>query len=45
MTHAAYSAGERAKHGISDGLICPSVGLETVTDLINDLDQVFEHLS
>ncbi len=28
MTHASYGAEERARHGISDGLIRMSVGLE-----------------
>jgi hypothetical protein len=31
MTHATYSAAERAEHGISDGLIRMSVGLEDTT--------------
>ena len=39
MTHAVYSPVERAAHGISDGLIRLSVGLEDVEDLLGDLDQ------
>jgi methionine-gamma-lyase len=39
MTHAAYSAEERATHGISDGLIRMSVGLENTDDILDDLDQ------
>lgn len=39
MTHAVYSPEERAAHGISDGLIRLSVGLEDVEDLLGDLDQ------
>ncbi|HET6935232.1 MAG TPA: methionine gamma-lyase [Candidatus Angelobacter sp.] len=39
MTHSAYTAEERAAHGISDGLIRLSVGLENVEDIWNDLDQ------
>ena len=39
MTHASYGAEERAKHGISDGLIRMSVGLENVEDIIDDLAQ------
>ncbi|QAV22460.1 methionine gamma-lyase [Proteus hauseri] len=39
MTHATYSAEERQRHGISDGLIRLSIGLEDVEDLIADLDQ------
>jgi methionine-gamma-lyase len=37
MTHASYSAQERQKAGISDGLIRLSVGIENVDDLIQDL--------
>ncbi|MBG3130795.1 methionine gamma-lyase [Proteus mirabilis] len=39
MTHATYSAEERQRHGISDGLIRLSIGLEDVEDLIADLKQ------
>ncbi|OAT34594.1 methionine gamma-lyase [Proteus myxofaciens ATCC 19692] len=39
MTHATYTAQERQKHGISDGLIRLSIGLEDVEDLIADLKQ------
>lgn len=39
MTHATYSAEERQRHGISDGLIRLSIGLEDVDDLIADLEQ------
>jgi cystathionine gamma-lyase len=41
MSHASYAAADRAKHGISDGLIRLSVGLEAVEDLQADLDQAF----
>lgn len=37
MTHSTYSAEERAAHGISEGLIRLSVGLEEVEDIIADL--------
>uniref|UniRef100_UPI0035B19841 PLP-dependent transferase n=1 Tax=Aestuariivirga sp. TaxID=2650926 RepID=UPI0035B19841 len=37
MTHALYSAEERVRHGISDGLIRLSVGLETTEDLLEDI--------
>ena len=37
MTHSTYSPEERAKHGISDGLIRLSVGLESVEDVLADL--------
>lgn len=39
MTHATYSVEERQRHGISDGLIRLSIGLEDVEDLIDDLKQ------
>ena len=39
MTHANVAPEERARLGISDGLIRLSVGLETPADLIADLDQ------
>jgi len=37
MTHSTYTAEERARHGISDGLIRLSVGLENPDDLLDDL--------
>ncbi|MEM8668457.1 MAG: PLP-dependent aspartate aminotransferase family protein [Planctomycetota bacterium] len=39
MSHASYDAADRAKFGISDGLIRLSVGLEAFEDLQADLDQ------
>ncbi|MFC2968017.1 methionine gamma-lyase [Acidimangrovimonas pyrenivorans] len=39
MTHSTYTAEERAEHGISDGLIRLSVGLEDVADILADLEQ------
>jgi O-acetylhomoserine/O-acetylserine sulfhydrylase-like pyridoxal-dependent enzyme len=39
MTHASVPADERKTLGISDNLVRLSVGLETVEDLIADLDQ------
>ncbi len=41
MSHASYDAADRAKHGITDGLIRLSVGLEAVEDLKADLEQAF----
>ncbi|TVS03195.1 MAG: methionine gamma-lyase [Rhodobacteraceae bacterium] len=38
MTHSTYTPEERAMHGIGDGLIRLSVGLEDVADILNDLD-------
>jgi methionine-gamma-lyase len=37
MTHSTYSPKERAEHGIAEGLVRLSVGLEGVQDLIDDL--------
>lgn len=39
MSHASYDAADRAAHGITDGLIRLSVGLEDFEDLRADLDQ------
>ena len=38
MTHALYGAEERARYGISDGLIRLSAGLENTGDLLEDLE-------
>jgi len=38
-THVSFSADERERLGIGDGLIRLSIGIETVADLIADLDQ------
>jgi cystathionine beta-lyase/cystathionine gamma-synthase len=42
MSHASYAAADRAKYGITDGLIRLSVGLEAFEDLRDDLQQAFE---
>ncbi len=42
MSHASYDATDRAKHGIADGLIRLSVGLESLEDLQADLQVAFE---
>jgi len=39
MTHSTYTPEERAAHGISEGLVRLSVGLETLDDLLADIDQ------
>ena len=39
MTHSTYSPEERAAHGIADGLIRLSVGLEDIGDILADLEQ------
>jgi len=45
MSHASYDAADRAAHGITDGLIRLSVGLEDVSDLQADLDQALSPAS
>ena len=39
MTHSTYTPEERAEHGISEGLVRLSVGLEEVEDILGDLEQ------
>jgi len=39
MTHFSVPRESRVKYGITDGLIRMSVGMETVSDIIADLDQ------
>ncbi|MFV1464726.1 methionine gamma-lyase [Phaeobacter sp. JH20_36] len=39
MTHSTYTPEERAEHGIAEGLLRMSVGLEGVDDIIDDLMQ------
>ena len=39
MTHSTYTPEERAHHGISEGLVRLSVGLEDVADLLADVQQ------
>ncbi len=39
MTHVTYTEQERAAHGISEGLIRISAGLENVEDILDDLEQ------
>jgi len=42
MSHASYDAAARAAHGITDGLIRLSVGLEALEDLQGDLSQALD---
>lgn len=42
MTHSTYTPEERLEHGISDGLVRISVGLETPEDILDDLMQALE---
>ncbi|MEM9588877.1 MAG: PLP-dependent aspartate aminotransferase family protein [Planctomycetota bacterium] len=44
MSHASYDATDRARFGISDGLIRLSVGLESFDDLRDDLAQAFRRV-
>jgi cystathionine gamma-lyase len=39
MTHASIPAETRRAHGVADGLVRVSVGIEDVADLISDLDR------
>jgi cystathionine gamma-lyase len=45
MSHASYDAAARAAHGITDGLIRLSVGLEDFQDLRDDLDHALNACS
>ena len=42
MTHSTYSPEERARHGIGEGLIRLSVGLESLDDILDDLSQALD---
>lgn len=42
MTHSTMTPEERADHGIGDGLVRLSVGLETPDDLVDDLEQALQ---
>lgn len=42
MTHATYGAEERARHGIGDGLIRLSIGLENLPDIREDILQALD---
>jgi len=39
MTHSVYTLEERAEHGITEGLVRISAGLEAVVDIIADIEQ------
>lgn len=43
MSHASYDPEDRAAHGIVDGLVRLSVGLEAFEDLRDDLDRVLSN--
>ena len=42
MTHITYAPEDRIKHGISDGLIRISVGLENFNDILADITQALD---
>jgi cystathionine gamma-lyase len=42
MSHASYDRADRLAHGIGDGLIRLSIGLEAYEDLRDDLDQALQ---
>ncbi|NNE63537.1 MAG: methionine gamma-lyase, partial [Gammaproteobacteria bacterium] len=42
MTHITYPPEERLRHGISEGLVRISVGLETLDDLLTDIQQALD---
>ncbi len=42
MTHSTYTLEERARHGISEGLVRLAVGLEDVADLLADIEQALQ---
>lgn len=44
MTHSTYTAEERAAHGISEGLVRLSAGLEDEIDLLADVRQALDTL-
>jgi cystathionine beta-lyase/cystathionine gamma-synthase len=44
MTHASIPKEDRLKVGLTDSLIRLSVGIEDVSDLIDDLNEAIDHL-
>ncbi|MGH9939761.1 MAG: trans-sulfuration enzyme family protein [Blastocatellia bacterium] len=44
MTHASVPAEQRARLGITDGLVRISVGIEDVEDIMADLDAALQHV-
>jgi methionine-gamma-lyase len=44
MTHSTYTAEQRAAHGISDGLVRLSVGLEDIEDVLADISQALDQV-
>lgn len=44
MTHSSYTPEERAAHGIQDGLVRLSVGLEDIADVLADIAQALNQV-
>ena len=44
MTHSTYTVVEREKFGITDGLVRLSIGIESVQDIYDDLQQGLEKI-
>lgn len=42
MTHSSYTPEERAAHGISEGLVRLSIGLEDLCDIVTDIEQALD---
>jgi len=42
MTHSTYTADQRRAHGLTDGLVRLSVGLEDVEDILADLTSALD---
>jgi methionine-gamma-lyase len=42
MTHSTYTPEERLAHGISDGLVRMSIGLEDIEDVLADIAQALD---
>lgn len=45
MTHSTYTPEQRAAHGIADGLVRLSVGLEDIDDVLADIRQALDRAS
>jgi methionine-gamma-lyase len=45
MTHSTYTTEQRKTHGIEDGLVRLSIGLEDLEDILSDLEQALSKVS
>jgi methionine-gamma-lyase len=43
MTHYGVPQEQRIKYGITDGLIRMSIGMESIADILTDLNQALDH--